>query len=114
MADSEVETSWEAQYQQVVREVAAWRKEHPRATFTEIERMLDERLNRLRAQMLGDTAAMGREEAEGTAVCPECGQEVRGRGEKRRRLQTQGGESVTLERQHAICEQCGRSFFPPG
>jgi len=35
-----------------------------------------------------------------------------GRGE--RSLQTNGGESVELERQYGLCPQCGQGFFPPG
>ena len=114
MAESETEANWEEQYQQIVEEVAAWRREHPRATFTEIEQALDERMNRLRAKMLTDAVEMSREEVEGEAVCPKCGQPSRGRGKKKRYIQTQGGESVMLEREHAICEQCGQAFFPPG
>lgn len=114
MSKGEVAASWEAQYQQIVAEVAAWRSEHPRATFAEIEQALDERMNRLRAQMLADAVEMKREEVEAEAKCPECGQPARGRGKKKRRLQTTGGESVLMEREHAICGACGRAFFPPG
>lgn len=114
MADSEMEGRWEEQYQQVISEVAEWRRAHPRATFTEIERALDERLNRLRARMITDTIKVGQEEVEEQAHCPTCGQPAQKRGKKKRRLQTQGGENVTLEREHATCKQCGQAFFPPG
>lgn len=114
MAEGELEAGWEEAYQQVMIEVATWRREHPRATFTEIENVIDERMNRLRAQMLTDTAVWSREAVERGAVCPRCGQAARGRGKKKRSLQTQGGESVTLEREHAVCEGCGQAFFPPG
>jgi DNA repair exonuclease SbcCD ATPase subunit len=114
MMAREIEASWEEEYQQVMEEMVAWRKANPRATFRQIEQTLDERLNRLRAKMLEDAVGIGQEEIEGQAVCPDCGQGVRGRGKKKRRLQTQGDESVTLEREHAICTACGRAFFPPG
>jgi hypothetical protein len=114
MMDREMEAKWEEQYQQVMTEVVTWRKGNPRATFTQIEQSLDERLNRLRAQMLEDAVGMGQEEIEAQAVCPDCGQTGHGRGKKKRSLQTQGDESITLEREHAICPQCGRAFFPPG
>ncbi len=114
MADSGMEEAWQARYEALAGEMSQWRKEHPRATFNEIEEELDRRLNRLRAQMAADIAAAGDVVAEEAPVCPSCGARATLRGKKRRRLRTQGGEEVALERHHAICPHCGRAFFPPG
>src|SRR5437879_11849088 len=37
-----------------------WRKEHPHATWAEIEAAVDERINQLRAQLIQDMVQMGR------------------------------------------------------
>lgn len=36
-----------------------WRKEHPKATWAEIEAAVDERINQLRAQLIQDVVQMG-------------------------------------------------------
>lgn len=114
MASNETEERWQERYEQVAVEMTAWRKGHPRATFNDIEDELDKRMNRLRAEMAADIAAANDVVIEEEPVCPACGQRARLRGKKRRRLRTQGGEEVVLERHHAICPHCGRAFFPPG
>jgi ribosomal protein S27AE len=114
MANKETEETWQAGYAELAEEMSQWRKEHPRATFNEIEEELDRRLNRLRAQMAADIAAAGEVVVEEVPLCPDCGQRATLRGKKRRRLRTQGGEAIELERHHAICPHCGTAFFPPG
>ena len=39
-----------------------WRKEHPHATWAEIEAAVDERINQLRAQLIQDVVQMGETE----------------------------------------------------
>src|SRR5947209_15479585 len=39
-----------------------WRKEHPHATWAEIEAAVDERINQLRAQLIQDVVQMGESE----------------------------------------------------
>ena len=97
-----------------------WRKEHPHATWAEIEAMVDERINQLRAQLIQDVVQMG--ETEGWSQQPEeerprcatCGKPLWARGEQTRWLQTTGGEAVKLTRTYGTCPQCGGGFFPPG
>jgi YgiT-type zinc finger domain-containing protein len=113
MADGEMGEKWHAHYEELTWGMIAWRKAHPRATFNEIEGELDRRMNRLRAEMAADIAEVA-EEVEEEPVCPACGERAQLRGKKRRRLRTQGGEEIELERHHAICPHCGQAFFPPG
>lgn len=114
MVDAETEADGERLSEQITSEVAAWRRAHPRATFNEIESFVDERMNRLRARMVAGAAAASGVEVEEQPRCPQCGQRAVLRGKKRRRLRTQGGEAVELERHHAVCPHCGTAFFPPG
>lgn len=115
-----------AQIQQVsagLRDVLGmtqWRKEHPKATWVEIEAAVDEQMNQLRAQVLQDVVQMGESEewsqkpmAE-RPKCATCGKALWARGEHTRWMQTTGGEAVKLTRRYGTCPVCGGGFFPPG
>lgn len=97
-----------------------WRKEHPKATWQEIEAAVDEQINCLRAQLLEDLVQMGESEPwsqrpeEERPRCASCGKLLVARGDHARRLQTTGGEAVTLTRTYGTCPLCGVGFFPPG
>jgi hypothetical protein len=97
-----------------------WRKEHPKATWAEIEAAVDERINQLRAQLIQDVVQMGEPEQwtelpqEERAKCVSCGKPVVARGKQTRFLQTTGGEAVKLTRTYGTCPACGVGFFPPG
>lgn len=97
-----------------------WRKEHPQATWAEIEAAVDEQINQLRAQLLQNVVQMGETqdwrklpEAE-RPKCATCGKLLWARGEQTRYLQTTGGEAVKLTRTYGACPTCGVGFFPPG
>lgn len=97
-----------------------WRKEHPKATFREIEAAVDERVNQLRAQLIEEVAQMGEIEAWSQKPeaerprCATCGTLLLRRGEQTRWLQTSGGEAIKLRRTYGTCPECGEGFFPPG
>lgn len=97
-----------------------WRKEHPHATWAEIEAAVDERINQLRAQLIQDVVQMGESEEwkqkpEGERPrCATCSTPLVARGEQTRWLQTNGGEAVKLTRTYGACPACEVGFFPPG
>jgi len=97
-----------------------WRKEHPHATWAEIEAAVDERINQVRAQLIQDLVQMGEGEGwkqkpeEGRPRCATCGEPLVARGEQTRYLQTTGGEAVKLTRTSGTCPECEVGFFPPG
>ena len=104
----------------VFEEMEVWRKEHPTATFQEIEDELDARLSGLRAQMLADLAQQSQQRdwrgqaPEKRPRCPQCGSPLQARGQHERRLATQGGQDVKLTRSYGTCPQCASGLFPPG
>jgi len=111
---------WHVLSAEVMTAMADWRAAHPQATFSEIEAALDERLARLRAQMLED-AALSSAASDWTAqpsaarpTCPQCAVPLQARGLATRRLQTHGGQELTLTRQYGTCPRCGAGLFPPG
>lgn len=108
---------WEGGMQELFLGLRAWRAAHPKATLAEIERELDRRMARVRAQILTDLAlASSAAELQSGAAppCPECGGRLRDEGRRARTLVTLGDEAVTLERDYATCVRCGRRLFPPG
>ena len=67
-----------------------WRKEHPHATWAEIEAAVDERINQVRAQVIQDLVQMGESDGwqqkpeEERPRCATCGKPLVARGEQTR------------------------------
>ena len=100
--------------------ISQWRKDHPHATWAEIEAAIDEQINQLRAQLIQEVVQMGEPEKwseiseEERPRCATCGKPLSARGEQTRFIQTNGGEAVKLTRTYGTCPACGVGFFPPG
>ncbi len=115
----EVDGRWRALSAEVISGMVGWRQEHPKASFNEIERALDERLTRLRAQMLQDTALLSaaadvsQAEAGERPLCPQCGARVEARGLRTRRLTSAHEQRLALKRSYVVCPACQTGFFPP-
>ena len=109
---------WQGLNEEMNAGIVEWRGQHPRATFREIETEIDRRLNEYRAEIMSDTANLStsaewKEGADGPE-CPCCGARLVGKGRKKRRLQTRGGQAVEIEREYGVCPECGQGIFPPG
>jgi hypothetical protein len=97
-----------------------WRQQHPHATLREIEEAMDARLAKLRAGMLADLVKMSLQAdwrqvpQESRPRCAQCGTPLQSRGQRRRWLQTTGGQQVPVDRNYGTCPQCGQGLFPPG
>jgi hypothetical protein len=106
-----IEGQWSEDAASVWTGMADWRAAHPRATLSEIEDALDERLNQLRARVLADLA-LASTAADVPAAsagerprCERCGVVVQARGQSERGLVTHGGAQVRLTRSYATCPQ---------
>lgn len=115
-----LEERWAGDAESVWSGLTDWRAAHPKATLSEIEAALDERLDRLRARVLGDLAVasaatdVGEASEEERPRCERCGVMLQSRGRSERRLLTQGGVDVPLRRTYVACPRCGDGSFPPG
>jgi len=111
---------WHELAEEVISGMKEWRLQHPKATFREIERALDERLGKMRARMLQDAALASAvadiqaAQAEERPVCPKCGRVLEARGTQERQVTTHHNQGVVLERSYGVCPTCGEGFFPPG
>ena len=120
MSKNDPKPDWKNLSEEALSGVKEWREAHPKATFAEIERAVDERLTRLRARMLQDLAQeseageWSKASDEASPRCPNCGGPLRKRGKQSRELQSSGGSAIHVERQFASCSHCGYSFFPLG
>jgi hypothetical protein len=100
----EVGQDWLRMSEEVVSGVLEWRTKNPRATLNQIEAAVDERLDRMRAKMLEETALMSGsvkwrgKPKEDRPLCPSCGEPLSSRGTGERSVQTRGGKQVRLKR----------------
>ena len=95
---------WAPDLEAAAESLAAWRREHPRATLTEISRATRQRLGPVEAAMIAETAMtsaaahLSETARSERPHCPKCGGALKSRGERRRVLQTELGESLSLQR----------------
>jgi len=87
-----------------------WRRAHPDATLTEIERALDARLDAARAGLLAEVAGDLTDDA---ARCPGCGERPARRGTRTRTLRTRGAVPLALTRAYLRCPAGGAGLSPP-
>ena len=120
MWTEETEARWQQLAEEVMTGMKEWRLAHPRATFKEIERALDERLAKVRARMLTDVALASAAadlkgaEAGDRPPCPRCGQALEHQEMTTRSLTTNYDHTIELTRSYALCPSCGTRVFPPG
>lgn len=103
MNPEELMQQWQQRSQQAAQVMRGWRQAHPEATLAEIEAAIDEQMNQLRASMIEEVAQASPLEHgavdQASRRCPQCGERMQARGRQQRRLQTQGGQTVSLTRQ---------------
>ena len=111
---------WDELYEEASREVLRWRRQHKKATLTEIEDTVDAELARMRAQMIQDlalaseSADLRRLSREERPTCPQCGRPLVANGRPQRDVTTDHEQGIALERSKGYCRHCQLSFFPPG
>lgn len=114
------DAQWRTLSEEVLSGMKEWRLQHPRATLSEMEAALDERLAGQRARMLEDmalaseVAELSRMPMEEQPTCSECGKPLGSRGQAERHLQTVGHQQIVLKRSYAVCPTCQVGFFPSG
>lgn len=102
----------------VLAELAAWGRDHPDATLSEIEDTVDGQLARVRQRVVEEQIAAHRPaaalDAQQRPLCPQCGGPLRSHGPQQRRLRTVQGGELDLERRYWWCPRCRAGLFPPG
>jgi uncharacterized protein with PIN domain len=103
-----------AKAEAVIDELLTKRPAPEQASLGDIEQaalQLGEQLEQaVTAELMQDSAAAVEPER---PTCPNCGQPLKAKGRRRRRIVTETGE-VTVEREYYHCAACGQGIFPPG
>jgi ribosomal protein S27AE len=119
MSHPEAQSNWDTLIQQVKSHLDAWGEAHPTPTMLDIEQATSQALAPLYAQAVQDLALhSANADLSHTATaqrptCSDCGVLLHARGKSKRKLHSQQDQSVQLERDYAVCPQCGKGFFPP-
>ena len=92
----------------------AWHKEHPEATFDEME----EELGQQRRGFLGDFLALNLRQGDLGATpeapsCTQCGKPMIFKGYPEKKIQGLEVEA-TIPRAYYVCPTCEEGLFPPG
>lgn len=116
MRSSPPEGAWHDLAEAAWTGLAAWRRQHPKATLAAIEQAVDARLAGLRARAVRDAAlASARTDPAASGErpsCPECGAPLRLGGARTRRLRTRHARDLDLPRAYARCPACGTGGSP--
>lgn len=100
--------------EEIIQSLLAWNEAREEPTLTEMEDVILELRQRMGQEML--RIVLAGQEAQAPVevpVCPACGEEMRTKGGKRRKVESRVG-SVALERTHYYCARCQSGLFPPG
>jgi len=116
----EFEEQWQRWSQDMINGLQKWLQTHPQASVQEIELILDERLNRLRTQIMRDVAlaiakVKGFEMASKEQPrCHNCGIILTSLEKYQWRSQSTGGEEMDVEMHYGngTCPGCGAKLLP--
>lgn len=111
--DAELKARLMAKAEAAVERLLAERKAPAEASLADIEQVVlttgQQWAQGLTAELLAESAA----ELPAWPTCPQCGQKMKAKGQRRRRVVTETGE-LELERAYYHCAACGQGIFPPG
>lgn len=99
-----------------------WRRDHPQASFDEIEDAVQHEIVQLQAQLVAEVLAAntpagetaGETAGEAVPVCAACDTPLQRSGPRTRTVLSRLGQPVPLERAYWVCPTCGAGRFPPG
>jgi len=120
MEMQQLETDVQTVLHEVATALRGWREAHPRATFAELEAVVDEQVNRVRARLLEEAihtspvTHVADLPAEERSQCPTCAVALEAGSQQTRTVIVQGDQPVHIRRSYAVCPRCGAGLFPPG
>jgi hypothetical protein len=103
-----------AKAERLIDELMAWDDTTEKPTLTDIEDVVLRIRKKLGEEMAAEVIAMQEESRPVPGPeCPQCGKEMRYKGEKGNSVESRVG-SLRLERGYYRCPECGEGSFPPG
>jgi hypothetical protein len=82
-------------------------------SLADIERSARTAGQRFEQAIAAELAGAGAAELPAWPNCPHCGQKMKNKGKRKRRVVTESGD-VEVERAYYHCTACGQGIFPPG
>lgn len=111
--DTEVKARLMAKAEATIDAMLAARKRPTEAQLEDIEQTALTAGQRLAHAVTMELVAESAAELPAWPQCPTCGQKMKAKGKRRRRVVTESGE-VRLKRTYYHCAACGQGIFPPG
>ena len=121
MSDDPMVTQWQKELlEEAIQDLSDWQRDHPKATFAQMEDAVEERIADVRARLTEDLvrarAAAQRAgwQTETRPSCSACGKPMESRGGHERTITIRGNRQIRVERPYAVCPACGAGLSPPG
>jgi hypothetical protein len=113
-------TRWQDELlEEACRDLSAWQRAHPKATFAQIEDAVEQRIADLRARLTEDLVRAkaslheAGQEDDARPSCSTCGTPMESRGGHERTITVRGNRPVRFRRRYTVCPACGAGLFPP-
>lgn len=111
----QVKAALMVQAEQAIERLLGWSADTPQPTLAQIEEKVVELRKQLSEQMAQSVLSM--QDAAMQSVpgprCPECGKEMRYKGDKVHPVQSRVG-TIQVQRSYYYCPYCRKGLFPPG
>lgn len=111
--DAELKARLRAATDAAIAKVLAERKLPAEATLADIERVALEAGHEIEQAIAEALAQESAASLPAWPNCPQCGQKMKHKGKRQRRVVTEAGE-VEVARAYYYCATCHQGFFPPG
>ena len=109
--DFELEARLRAATEAAIAKVVAERKLPAEATLADIERVALDAGQQIEQAIVMALAQESAAQLSAWPACPQCGQKMKNKGKRQRRIVTEAGE-VEVERAYYYCATCHQGFFP--
>ncbi len=111
--EAELESRLRAAADAALAKVLAERKAPAEATLADIEQVARSAGQQIAQAIASELARESAAEWTAWPTCAQCGQKMKNKGKRHRRIVTEAGE-IDIERVYYHCAACGQGFFPPG
>jgi hypothetical protein len=101
-----------AQIERVIDKALAAAEQSEQLTMTQIEEVALAARAEIGKQLTTVLVEPARQQAVPGPSCPDCGQEMEYKGQKRHYVRTRSGE-IAVERGYYYCRECHSGIFPP-
>jgi len=113
--NDELRAAMQARMEAILEELLAKKASPAAITLSEIEQLVQEAGERVKAELTAGLVSQASEEARALAGprCARCGRRLHDKGQKEKYIETETGP-VRVKRAYYYCPTCREGVFPPG